>query len=57
MRGCAPGRAAAATDSPCRALPDEPLWLDADAARVAQMLANLLSNAAKYTPAGGGASR
>jgi PAS domain S-box-containing protein len=30
-------------------LPDEPVWLQADAVRLAQVLANLLNNAAKYT--------
>jgi PAS domain S-box-containing protein len=34
-------------------LPDEPLWLDADAVRLAQVLNNLLNNACKYTAAGG----
>jgi CheY-like chemotaxis protein len=34
-------------------LPPEPLWLDADPVRLAQVLANLLSNAATYTPAQG----
>jgi anti-sigma regulatory factor (Ser/Thr protein kinase) len=31
-------------------LPPEPVWIDADAVRVAQMLGNLLTNACKYTP-------
>ncbi|MDC3954011.1 GAF domain-containing protein [Polyangium jinanense] len=34
-------------------LPTEPLWLMADPTRLSQILANLLNNAAKYTPAGG----
>jgi two-component system sensor histidine kinase VicK len=34
-------------------LGEEPMWLDADPVRISQILVNLLSNAAKYTPAGG----
>ena len=34
-------------------LAEEPLPLDADPTRLAQVLGNLLNNAAKYTPAGG----
>jgi CheY-like chemotaxis protein len=34
-------------------LPREPLWVDGDPVRLAQILANLLNNAAKYTDAGG----
>jgi PAS domain S-box-containing protein len=35
------------------ALPDEPIALDADADRLAQVFSNLLNNAAKYTHPGG----
>ncbi|WP_165229192.1 PAS domain S-box protein [Aquisphaera insulae] len=35
------------------AMPSEPLRIDADPIRMAQVLANLLINAAKYTPEGG----
>jgi len=35
------------------AMPEEPVWLEADYTRLAQVVANLLNNAAKYTPAGG----
>ncbi|HTP26015.1 MAG TPA: response regulator [Anaeromyxobacteraceae bacterium] len=34
-------------------IPDEPLWVDADAARFAQALGNLLENSQKYTEPGG----
>ena len=31
-------------------MPDEPLWIEADSLRLSQVLGNLLTNAAKYTP-------
>jgi signal transduction histidine kinase/ActR/RegA family two-component response regulator len=34
-------------------LPQHPLWVHVDAARMTQVLVNLLTNAAKYTPTGG----
>lgn len=33
-------------------VPSTPLWLDADPTRIAQVIANLLNNAAKYSPRG-----
>ncbi|MCW7537824.1 ATP-binding protein [Aquabacterium sp. A7-Y] len=34
-------------------LPDDPVYLDADPTRLAQVFTNLLSNASKFTPVGG----
>ncbi|MEP9358360.1 hybrid sensor histidine kinase/response regulator [Sphingomonas sp. KR3-1] len=34
-------------------IPEAPIWIDADHTRLAQIVSNLLNNAAKYTPAGG----
>lgn len=34
-------------------IPEEPLWLEGDLTRLAQVVSNLLNNAAKYTPSGG----
>jgi signal transduction histidine kinase len=34
-------------------LPDEPIWIEGDRLRVAQVFSNLLNNAAKYTERGG----
>jgi signal transduction histidine kinase/CheY-like chemotaxis protein len=34
-------------------VPAQPLWLEADATRVAQIISNIINNSAKYTPEGG----
>lgn len=34
-------------------MPDRALWLEADPTRISQVVGNLLTNAGKYTPAGG----
>lgn len=34
-------------------MPDKPVWVEADAVRLAQVFSNLLNNAAKYTDEGG----
>ncbi|MBW8880639.1 MAG: response regulator, partial [Asticcacaulis sp.] len=34
-------------------MPDESLWVEGDLTRLAQVMSNLLNNAAKYTPEGG----
>jgi PAS domain S-box-containing protein len=34
-------------------LPKEPVWINADPVRIAQIVSNLVNNAAKYTPPGG----
>jgi signal transduction histidine kinase/CheY-like chemotaxis protein len=37
----------------CVTLPETPILIDADAVRLAQVVSNLLNNAAKFTPTGG----
>ena len=38
------------------AIPDEPVFVQGDLTRLAQVISNLLNNAARYTPAGGNVS-
>jgi signal transduction histidine kinase len=51
-RDQSPGRRGGAA-TPDRRLPDAPVWLHADLTRLAQVVGNVLLNAAKYTPDGG----
>jgi signal transduction histidine kinase len=44
---------AAARHSLDIAVPDDPIWLHVDPARISQAITNLLNNTAKYTPQGG----
>jgi PAS domain S-box-containing protein len=37
-------------------LPPEPIWIEGDVTRLAQLIGNLLSNASKFTPKGGSLS-
>lgn len=43
----------AATHRLSVSMPSEPLWIEGDSTRIAQVLSNVLNNAAKYTPQGG----
>ncbi|RYE88457.1 MAG: response regulator, partial [Myxococcales bacterium] len=43
----------AASHALALSVPDEPLWLEGDLTRLAQVVSNLLNNSARYTPAGG----
>jgi signal transduction histidine kinase len=49
---CGPAIQAAGHDLVVAA-PDEPIWVEGDATRLAQAVGNLLGNAARYTPRGG----
>lgn len=52
LENCCPASEREKHEFLCR-IPDEPIFLDADRVRLAQVLNNLLNNACKYTPAGG----
>ena len=52
-RGDVPARSStSAAPSADVSMPPGPVWLEADPVRLEQVLANLLNNAAKYTPPG-----
>jgi PAS domain S-box-containing protein len=52
IEACRPGVAEAGHDLQV-IIPPEPIYLEADPNRLAQVLSNLLNNASKYTPPGG----